>query len=337
MSDQLTGAGPPNLDIIILNFRTPDLTIQCLRSIAASLDRSPSIQVTLVDNDSGDESAKKIEEAIEHERWQVWCELLESKINLGFAGGNNLGIQHAWQQYDDAGVARPDFVLLLNSDTIVHPGCFEHCIKVMEDDPSIGALSCRLLNADGSLQVVCRKFPDPLRLVLGVTGLPWKLPKLFSWADTEYHSWNMDVDSGSPDWIGGAFMMLRREALEQVGLLDEDFFFYGEDIELCYRIRRAGWEIRYEPVVITTHLGGSSSDNSRMVNEARIVARWRARYLFLRKSYGLVAMWCVRFADIFGVATRGLFLKMSGRGRSDRAQALQLTFRVLTGRIGPLA
>jgi GT2 family glycosyltransferase len=291
-------------------------------------------EVVVVDNDSGDDSVEHIRKAIEAGGWKDWCQLLSSEKNLGFAGGNNLGIRHAWQRYDDAGKARPDFVLLLNSDTIVHRGCLTRCIELMKSDSSIGALSCRLLNADGSLQVVCRKFPVPLRLVLGATGLPWKLPKMFSWADTEYRSWNMEVDSGAPDWIGGAFMMLRREVLEQIGLLDEDFFFYGEDVELCYRVRQAGWEIRYEPSVTTTHLGGSSSDESRMLSEAKRLARWRARYLFLRKSYGGLAMWCVRFTDVAGVTVRSFLLKMLAKGDTDRARSLRMDLHLLTTKLG---
>lgn len=336
MNNSAFAATPVELLVVVLNYRTADLTCQCLQSVFREVASGLPASIVLVDNHSLDGSEEKLHAFILRVARDVSCDLVVSNANLGFAGGNNLGIRHGWQRFDDAKMARPDFVLLLNSDTIVHRGCLARCIDVMKSDSGIGALSCRLLNADGSLQVVCRKFPNPLRLILGATGLPWKLPKLFSWADTEYHSWNMEKDSGAPDWIGGAFMMLRRETLEQVELLDEDFFFYGEDIELCYRVRRAGWAIRYEPSVTTTHLGGSSSDESRMLNEAKSLARWRARYLFLRKSYGRLAMWIVRVADISGLAARRFILTVSGRSNSVRAQSLSLAFRTLTGRHGPL-
>lgn len=336
MSEAIPGVQPVELNVIILNFRTPELTVQCLNSLSITRNSSVSFDVTVIDNDSADDSISQIRRAIEKGGWEDWCQLLPSESNRGFAGGNNFGIKHVWKQSDEKGGDRPDYILLLNSDTIVHQGCLERCLEVIRSDLGIGALTCRLLNADRSLQVVCRKFPNPLRLILGAIGLPWKLPKLFSWADTEYQSWNMDVDSGLPDWIGGAFMMLRRSTLEQVGLLDEDFFFYGEDVEMCYRIRRAGWEIRYEPSVTTTHLGGASSDDTRMMSENKSVARWRARYLFLRKSYGRLPMWCVRLADLTGLGLRMLILWIFFRGNSERASDLRLAIKTVAGYFGSL-
>ncbi len=322
--------------VVIVNFRTPKLTVQCLRSVAAQRGRTKGIRVVVVENGSGDSSAAEIGGAIEREGWGGWCELLVSERNLGFAGGNNLGIRWAWKRDAAAGRDRAGYVLLLNSDTIVHEGCLARCLDLMGREERIGAMSCKLLNGDGSLQVVSRKFMSPLRLMLGATGLPWKLPRMFGWAQTEYRGWDMERDAGDAEWIGGAFMLLRTSVLEKVGLLDDDFFFYGEDAELCFRIRLAGWRVRYDPSSTTTHLGGSSSDPTRMVSEAKSKAMWRARYLFVRKCYGRAAMWLVRTVDAGAVSMRRAAMAVVGRGGTTRAEQLRITQRVVLGRLGPL-
>ena len=202
---------------MIVNFRTPELTVQCLQSIAAEIPDELGIRAAVVENGSGDLSGVVIQTAIEDAGWGDWCKLVTSNRNLGFAGGNNLGIRRAWEGDASASRKRAPLVLLLNSDTIVNPGCLSHSVVVMNTTPKIGAMSCRLLNADGSLQVVSRKFMSPLRILIGATGLPWKLPRLFDWAQTEYIDWDMERTSGDPEWIGGAFMLLRTEMLDRIG------------------------------------------------------------------------------------------------------------------------
>jgi N-acetylglucosaminyl-diphospho-decaprenol L-rhamnosyltransferase len=325
----------PNLLVIIVNFQTPDLTLQCVFTLADEIRNGLCANIVIVDNHSQDDSTAKIRRSIEIERWQQWCWLVAAEKNLGFAGGNNFGIRSFYEAFGFHEKSKPDFILLLNSDTIVHPGCIKKCLATMDSDETLGAMSCKLVSVDGSIQKVARRYMSPLRLALGATGLPWKYPKWFGWAQLEYPEWDMQSVSGYAEWISGAFMMLRSKVINQIGLLDEDFFFYGEDAEYCFRIRKFGWKIFYEPSVSITHIGGASSDPSRLLSVARSKAVWRARYLFLRKCYGWWSMWFVRCIDIAVIGLRRIKLGVTLQGDSIRAQELKLSHRTILGKLGP--
>ncbi|MFN0132398.1 MAG: glycosyltransferase family 2 protein [Phycisphaerales bacterium] len=308
--------------IIIVNFRTPDLTIGCLRSLAPEVAANPGTRVVLVENGSGDDSLSRLADAIDRSGWQNWVTLIPSPANFGFAGGNNLGLRE--------GLARApaDLVLLLNSDTIVHPGCLAHSVSVL-DDATIGAMSCKLLNADGTIQNVSRRFPTPARLICSALGLPWRLPRFFEWADTDDPNWDRDRTARDVDWIGGAFLLIRADLLSRLGGLDDAFFFYGEDIVLCHRVRRAGCRVRYDPGSSTTHLGGSSSDPSRMAAKLRNIHAWRARYLVLRRCHGPLAAWIVRATDILSFGLRTILWRLRGPDQPKYADSRD-AFRLLT-------
>jgi hypothetical protein len=204
------------------------------------------------------------------------------------------------------------YVLLLNSDTIVHAGSLAPCLAVVEREQFIGAMSCRVLNADGSLQNVARRIPTPLNQFVSALGLPWKLPRWFGWADTEDAGWDREQACRDVGWIGGAFMLLRGDMVRRIGLLDEAFFFYGEDIEFCHRVRRAGWRVHYAPVGTITHLGGASSDPTRLPANQRVAHRWAARYLVQRKCHGAWAAWLVRLIDVLGYRARLALARVGG-------------------------
>ncbi len=331
MSEPTAAAGP-RLLVVVVNFRTPDLTIQCLRSLEREVATVPQTKVVIVDNDSGDDSAARIEAAITSGGWGSWCLLVRTPRNGGFAYGNNRGIEAG-----DAAFGPAHAILHLNSDTIVHEGCLRASLEALESDPSIGALSCRLLNGDGSVQNVARRFPTPLRLAVCALNLPWKLPSLFEWADTDDMRWDRDRLSRDVDWLGGAFLLARGELLRRIGGLDERFFFYGEDIEFCHRVRGAGLRCRYEAAPTTTHLGGSSSDPTRMAAKMRNTHYWSARYLVQRLCYGALASWFVRGVDTLTIGARLLVLRVRGRTGTPRYQQLAGAFEVLRRPLGGAA
>ena len=215
-----------DLAVIIVNYQTPKVTVECLASLQGEMSAMEGVEVVVVDNGSGDASEEEIAGAIHGNGWD-WAKLAVSQVNRGFAAGNNFGLENA----EDS-----RFVLFLNSDTLVHPGALRHCLKVMKSDESVGCMSCRLVQEDGRTQNVARKFPTPARLTFAAFGLPWKFPHLFGWADVEDPYWDRDTISRRVDWIGGAFMMVRSSVLEEVGPMNDGLFFYGEDIELCHRI-----------------------------------------------------------------------------------------------------
>lgn len=311
------------LAIVIVNFRTPGVTVDCLRTLAAEVAANQGVRVVVVENGSGDTSAVQLREAIERHGWQNWCDLVVSDRNWGFSGGNNRGYERVME------TGGAEYILLLNSDTLVEPGCVRFCLDVMDRDKSVGALSCRLLNRDGTVQNTCRKFPTPLRCLAATFSLPWRLPRLFSWADCDDEGWDRNRTARDVEWIGGAFMMLRGPWVEKHGLLDERFFFYGEDIEICHRVWRSGLRCRYEPGATITHLGGASSDPSRMAAGKRNIHSWRGRYLVQRYCYGAWAEWLLRVQDVCNVGLRVLWGRLRRRTASPAHAAMVEELRVL--------
>jgi N-acetylglucosaminyl-diphospho-decaprenol L-rhamnosyltransferase len=297
-----------SLLIVIINYRTPQLTLDCLASLAPQIDDVPDTHVVLIDNGSGDDSVERLAEHIERNGWE-WITLIAADDNHGFAAGNNLGLSTLLDRPED------QYVLLLNSDTLVQPGVLRHCFDVMEADPSIAVMSCLLLNPDGTPQNAARRFPNPLRLAAASFGLPWQLPSLFSWADPDDPTWDRRTTTRDVDWVGGAFMFIRRKVIDRIGGLDERFFFYGEDTEFCHRATRRGWNVRYDPSVAVVHLGGASSDPTRLPARQRNALQWQARYLVQRRCYGPAAEVFIRAVDIASFSLR--YLKLIVRGRRN--------------------
>lgn len=305
--------------VIVLNFRTPKITIDCLHTLEKEVSRSPGIRVILVDNDSGDDSVDLIRDAIRQNGWgRGWLDFRPFEKNLGFAGGNNAILRDLL-----ASPVCPKYLLLLNSDTLVHEGCLDYCRLLMDRDPKIGAMSCQLFNRDGSVQNVCRLFPRPDRETARALGLPWIFPSLFSWADLEDSGWDRTKEARDVEWVGGAFMMLRATALRETGVLDEDFFFYGEDCELCYRMHRHGWRVRFDPGNSIVHLCGASSDGQRMRNRTKDILTWKARFLTQKKCYGSLASWWIRTLYIVSFGIRKCWMDLTGGSASASYEGLK--------------
>lgn len=261
----------------------------------------------------------KLEAAIRENGWIApWLEFRPLEKNLGFAGGNNLILREQMALPNP-----PKYLLLLNSDTLVQPGCIAACLGIMEADPKIGALSCMLRNRDGSVQNACRKFPHPFLAAIGAFGFPWLAPRLFRWADMDDEGWDRTAGPRDVEWIGGAFFLVRTAALKEAGVMDEDFFFLGEDCEWCHRIWKKGWRIRFDPSAEIVHLGGASSDNTRVRNFTKNVHIWKARFLVQRKCYGPLAENIVRNIYLVMFSLRIGLLQLTLRGRSEKADFLR--------------
>jgi GT2 family glycosyltransferase len=187
------------------------------------------------------------------------------------------------------------------------------------------------------MQNAARRFPSPLRLVVCASGLPWKVPKWFEWADTEDAGWDRESLSRDVDWLGGAFLLARGDLIRKIGGFDERFFFYGEDIEFCHRVHAQGLRCRYEAGPTTTHLGGSSSDPSRMGAKMRNTHYWSARYLVQRLCYGALAAWFVRAVDTLTIGMRLLVLRLRRRTSTPRYEHLAGAFDVLRRPLGGAA
>lgn len=226
-----------DLSIIIVNFNTRELLRQCLQKIFSCRLGGYTQETIVCDNGSSDGSQAMVRQEFP----QVI--LIENRKNLGFAAANNKGIKKSLGRY----------LLLLNSDTEVNPQTLALMLKYMDENRQVGAATCRLVLPDGSLDPAChRGFPTPWAAFTYYAGLEKLFPRspLFS----QYHQGYKDVSViHDVDVISGAFFLVRRAVIDTVGMLDEDYFLYAEDIDWAYRIRQAGWRIVYNPTVTTLH------------------------------------------------------------------------------------
>jgi GT2 family glycosyltransferase len=253
------------LSIIIVNYNTGKLLQDCLQSIYAGANGMP-FDVWVVDNNSVDSSQNMVRSAFPKVR------LIENGTNVGFSKANNLAISRCNSKY----------VLLLNPDTLVIGDAIDRMVDFMEEHPKVGIAGCKVLNRDRTLQLACRRsIPTPKVAFFRMTGLSRLFPNNRSLA--QYNLTFKDADEEQEvDAVSGAFLMARRETVEQIGLLDERFFMYGEELDWCLRAKRAGWSVMYSPAAEIIHYKGESTKyNSRKA----AVEFYRAMYLFHKKHF----------------------------------------------------
>lgn len=314
-----------SLAIIIINYKTPGYTTDCLASLEPERADVPGLRVLLLDNASGDDSVPRLRAAIEQHGWGDWVEFLPQSRNLGFAGGNNAGFQRLLAE-----TPGPEFVLLLNSDTLVRRGCLRAALDRLRREPAVGILSCMLRNRDGSVQNVCRRFPSPARETARALGLPYRFRRAFAWAELEDAGWDRETTARAVDWVGGAFMLLRLETVRRLGGMDESFFFYGEDIEFCHRMWARGLRVFFDPAGAITHFGGGSSDATRLASRRKEIMLWKARFQVQRRCYGPLAAGWLRALFIGVYGTTLAWLTLSGRRGSERYRGAHSAWTVLT-------
>lgn len=222
------------------------------------------MEVVVVDNGSSDGSAALVERRFSD------VTVLALRRNLGFAAANNLGLARCAGRYR----------LLLNPDCVVHEGALAALVAYADAHPQVGLLGPKLLNADGSLQYSCRRFPTLSALLFRNTPLGRWFPGN-PWAEAYLMAADDHDRPRSVDWLSGACLMARAEAIEEIGLLDERFFMYCEDMDWCYRAHRAGWQVHYLPGARVTHLVGRSSDRrpaAMTVEHHRSMARYVCKH-----------------------------------------------------------
>lgn len=253
-----------NVSVVIVNWNTRDLLRQTLATLYSET-QGINFETIVVDNGSTDRSAEMVRDEFPAVR------LISSPVNLGFAGGNNLGFCEC----------RGNYILLLNSDTITLPSTLPGMKALLDKHPEAGCVGCRHLNEDGSLQRSMDTFPSLMNDFLSYTDLhrleifkPYLLRNFAWWSD---HDVEREID-----WVNGACMMVRREILDEVGMLDEGYFIYAEEVDWCYRIKQAGWRIFFTPNAEIIHLGGKAMDR---VPDKRIILKYKGQYRFYSKHY----------------------------------------------------
>lgn len=287
--------GTLDLGIVIVNWNTRDLLRECLRSVAAS-DPSVRLHIIVVDNASTDGSAAMVRAEF------PTVELIESAINGGFSYANNLGLRRLG--FGSVGVSEsdlPHYVLLLNPDTVVPPDAFRLLIDYMDAHPEVGVAGPKLVMADGTLDLACRRsFPTPEISFWRMIGFSKLFPR-----NRRFGRYNMtflpeDLETGV-DSVVGAFMLVRREAILASGLLDEAFWMYGEDLDWAFRIKAAGWMVMYVPRVRVLHVKRAASRHSPRAQREFS----RAMLLFYRKHYRAQTPLWLHLLILGGLLVRG--------------------------------
>ena len=280
---------PYDISGIVVSFNTRDLLRDCLHSFLEECTRLPdgiTAEVLVVDNASSDGSAEMVEREFSGSSTPV--RVLRSSVNLGFGPANNLAIEEAQGRY----------LVLLNSDAFLHPRALRFAVEHMDGSPSTGFGGARLVGPDGAWQPSGRRFHSIWRDTLTLTGMAARFPRsrIFGAPD---RTWADPAIAAEVDWVPGAFLIMRREALAKAGLFDPRFFLYYEETDLCRRVKAAGFAVSYWPDVVVTHMVGESGRRLRSLNSSKAASRvalWRMRstLLYYRKHHGWqawLALW----------------------------------------------
>lgn len=250
MTAALPSPSSASLLVVIVNYRTADLTLHCLRSLAGEISTVPGTQVVVVDNASGDGSAEKIAQTIAAQGWNEWASLIPAERNGGFAYGNNLAIRPTL-----ATASPPQYYLLLNPDTEVRPQALKALVDFMGEHPQVGIAGSSLEEADGTPWPFAFRFPS----ILGEFDRGMRLGLVSKLLSRWVVAKTMTPEQQPIDWLPGASMIVRRQVFETIGLMDEAYFLYYEETDFCLRAKRAGWSCWYVPDSRVMHISGQST------------------------------------------------------------------------------
>jgi len=230
--------------VVVVNYRTPKLAVRCLESLEHEVEQIRSMHVVVTDNASGDDSVEVIGNAIEAKQWS-WCTLMPLPQNGGYGSGNNAGIQ-PYLDGDDP----PDYVMLVNPDAFVHEGAISTLLAFMESRPEVGIAGARVEDGEGKQTHSAFRFPSPAsELVNG-----FKLGLLTKMLRSRQLLYDSEDTTMQVDWVTGAAVMIRKQVLGEIGLFDDGYFLYFEEVDFCFRAGLAGWPVFFVPDSSVTHL-----------------------------------------------------------------------------------
>jgi len=299
-----------DLSIVIVNWNAVKHLARCLASVYAALSRERHLraEVIVVENASTDGSARVVKRDFPQAR------LIENSVNLGFAAANNQAISEA----------KGTYVLLLNPDTDVGLRSLGALVDFMQEHPEAGAAGSRLLSPDGGLQHSCSPSPTLFREFWRLLHLDWIRP----YGIYDMTGWQLDSPR-EVEVLQGACLIVRRQALDEVGLLDEDYFIYTEEVDLCFRLRSVGWKLFWVPQAEVVHYGGQSTGQAA---ETMFLQLYRSKVVYFRKRYGLVGGRLYKLILFLASTTRllaaGLAI-LKQPGESDRYAAIARNYQRL--------
>jgi N-acetylglucosaminyl-diphospho-decaprenol L-rhamnosyltransferase len=309
----------PQMAVAIINYNTCDYLRTCLASVVSAC----AGPIIVVDNASSDGSVDMVRELFPQ------VTLYANRNNRGFGAACNQAIAHCTTPY----------VLLLNSDTVLGPGTIDVLADYLDHNPQVGIVGPRLLNVDGSLQPSCFPFPTPLNIALELSNLSSVTRFLPGIRQLYLRSWSHDYPRAVP-WVLGAALAIRRAAFEAVGGFDESFFMYSEEIDLCYRMRPAGWQTHFTPAGAITHTGGASTSQYRVDMAVRLFQSWRAFYDHHYSRYRLLELRLIIGAGVGAKIARDqlrLFYASDPLARHRLAENIRIWRQVLADLRQPFA
>ena len=282
-----------DLAIIIVNYNVCDLLRECLRSVYAS-QGDFNFQVCVVDNNSKDDSVNMVREEFPQ------AELVANEENVGYPAANNQGLRHLGATADNPKQS-PKYSLLLNPDTEVPADAFSYLIGYLDENPDVAVVGPKLIMLDGKLDKACRRsFPSPEISAYRMLGLSRLFPN-----SRRFGRYNMtylpEDELAEVDSVVGAFMMVRGEAISQVGLLDDRFWMYGEDLDWAKRMKDAGWRVVYNPEVTVLHVKRASSRQ----NQRAQIEFYRAMLIFYYKHYRQNTSVLLHWLILLGIVLKG--------------------------------
>ncbi|NJC33719.1 hypothetical protein GGR88_001193 [Sphingomonas jejuensis] len=277
--------------VVTVNYRTPDLALDCARALIAERELLPNLSLVLVDGGSGDGSADRIADGLADPAFSGWAEAMPLPINGGYGWANNQAILALLQAPEP-----PEFIYLLNPDAVIEPGAIARLIPHMRTQPRAAAVGSQIIDPDGSRAGSHFRFPTPRReLVRGArTGLVDKL------LGTSGGGMPPADDLVECDWATGACVLLRSDALRDAGIFDDGFFLYFEEIELMWRMRAKGWTILHDPRSRVMHLGGASTGVTNEVARRNPPYWYASQRRFFALTQGKAAAASATVAWLFG-------------------------------------
>lgn len=312
------------ISVIVVSFNTRDMLRECLQSVLAECALLPdgaTAEILVVDNASSDGSADMVDR--DFSASAVPVRLIRSGVNLGFGAANNVAFEQAQGRY----------LVLLNSDAFLHSGALRIALEHMRANPEVAIGGGRLVSRDGQAHPSARTFHSIWIDALVLTGLADRFPRsrIFGAPDRTWADLNQPAEV---DWMPGAFLIVRHEALDKVGLFDPAFFLYYEEVDLCRRMKAAGFRVRYWPDVVVTHIGGESGRQVRSLQFSEAAAQvvlWRMRstLLYYRKHHGAQAWLAMGLELIIYNLGRLRNRRSSDPARRNRAVELALLSSLL--------
>jgi N-acetylglucosaminyl-diphospho-decaprenol L-rhamnosyltransferase len=287
----------PLVSIIILSWNTCSLLNECLNSIAKYTD-GLNVETIIIDNGSIDKSQEMVKSEFPN------VHLVQNKENVGFSRGNNQGVT----------ISRGQYLLLLNSDAMLKPNTLQILVSFAQAQPKLGMVGARLINPDGSFQASYTNFPNLWQEFLILS----RLGRLFNGRWYPSHGEELKNGPKKVDYVEGACMLFKREAYLEVDGLDESYFMYAEDVDLCYKLKQKEWQVWYHPMAEVIHYGGASSKNRRTKKEGDL---YQSRVRFFYKYYGNLAATCLKLMiyafTTVKIITHGIlrFISMGKLGR----------------------